>query len=193
MIFSAWRERRWWWVPPLLLLLVNLFALAWFQLVYSGVARNVDQQLERRSAELASVEKVLEEQRAVVDRVRANEQQVESFYSSRLSTSETRLTDVLREVRQLASTAGLAPSAVDYPEDKLEEFGLEKRGISFGVEGNYVALRRFINLLELSDSFLTLEDVNLSGRGEERLRIRLRLSTLFSTRGSDESVEEPAS
>ena len=54
--------------------------------------------------------------------------------------------------------------------------------MDFGVRGSYVALRRLINLLELSDSFLMLEEINLSGRGSEELQITLRLSTLFSTR-----------
>jgi Tfp pilus assembly protein PilO len=187
---QAWREHPWWWGPPLALLAVNLVLLVWFQAVYSGAARNVEQQLERRRAELASLAGVLSEQRDVVERVRTNREEVEAFYSVRLATSQERLTGILREVRRLAETAGLSPSAVNYPEDELEEFGLEKRGVTFGVEGSYVALRRFVNLLELSESFLTLEEVNLSGRATEGvLRINLRLSTLFSTRTPEEAME----
>ena len=55
------------------------------------------------------------------------------------------------------------------------------RSVSFSVDGDYAGLRRFINFLELSDLFLTLEEVSLSGRtGESNvLRISLRVSTLF--------------
>lgn len=194
MSTQAWREHRWWWLPPLVVLAVNLVLLVWFQAVYSGAARSVDQQLERRRAELTSLARVLSEQRDVVERVRTNATEVEAFYSVRLATSQQRLTEILREVRRLAATAGLSPSSIDYPEDEIEEFGLEKRGVNFGVEGTYVALRRFINLLELSDSFLTLEEVTLSGRESAGpLRINLRLSTLFSTRQPEKAVEAAAS
>jgi len=193
MSVGSWRERLWWWLPPLVLVLLNLLALGWFQLVYSGDARNVDQLVERRSAELAVLEGVVDRQSEVVLRVRQNSRQVETFYSSRLSTSQERLTAILREVRRLATAAGLEPSSVTYPEDELVEFGLEERGVNFGVEGSYVALRRLINLLELSDSFLTLEEVTLSGSGEATdLRIGLRLSTLFSTRSPDGGSGEEA-
>ena len=180
---GAWRERLWWWLPPLVLLVANLVALGWFQLVYSDAARNVDQAVERRGEELEALQDVVDRQREIVARVRANSEQVEAFYGSRLATSQERLTAILREVRRLATSAGLKPSSLSYPEDELAEFGLEERGVSFGVEGSYVELRRLINLLELSESFLTLEEVTLSGRGDAaNLRINLRLSTLFSTR-----------
>lgn len=193
---GAWRERLWWWLPPLVLLVLNLGALVWFQLVYSDAARNVDQMVERRGADLEALQEVVDRQREVVLRVQANSQQVESFYGSRLATSQERLTAILREVRRLASSSGLKPAALTYPEEELEEFGLEERGVNFSVEGGYVELRRFINLLELSESFLTLEEVTLSGRGDSgTLRISLRLSTLFSTRApeAESSGEEAAS
>ena len=64
------------------------------------------------------------------------------------------------------------------------------------MDGTYLELRKFINLLELSDSFLTLEEVTLAGetRGEgPELNIRLSLSTLFaSEEGSDEATAPPA-
>ena len=59
---------------------------------------------------------------------------------------------------------------------------LIKRTITFGVDGDYRQLRKFINFLELSHSFLILEEIGL--RGDEQptptLRISLRLSTLFA-------------
>lgn len=195
MIGGIWRERIWWWSVPLALLLANLVAMGWFQLTYSGTAQSVDQLVERRSTQAAKLTEVVRRQRRVVARVSRNEQQVRAFYDSRLATSQERLTEIMREVRSLVATAGLAPSSITYPEDELEEFGLERRGVNFGVEGSYINLRRLMNLLELSDSFLTLEEVNLSGRGAEgNLRITLRLSTLFSTQDRPrEGREESAS
>ena len=195
MRVSAWRERWLWWLPALVLLVLNLFAYGWFELTYSGAAQSLDQRLEQRIAESGQLETLVERQRAVLKRVRKTEARVAKFSSLRLASPEVRLTAVLREVRELAAKAGLEPSTFSYPESELSEFGLEKRWVNFSLSATYMELRRFINLLELSDSFLTLEDVGLSGRSEDQqLRINLRVSTLFST-GPDVvvSAKEPAS
>jgi Tfp pilus assembly protein PilO len=168
-------------MPLLGLVVLNVLALAWYALVYSGVARSVDRQLEQRTRELEAVQAAVAAQELTLERLRFNESQLEAFYGTRLAPPSERLTDVIREVRTLARTAGLQPSAIDYPRDDLSEYGLVKRSFSFGVEGSYEQLRRFVNLLELTDSFLTLEEISLSGRrANEMLRINLRLSTLFA-------------
>ena len=100
---------------------------------------------------------------------------------------------MIREVWELTSTVGLQPSSINYPEDPIVEYGLVKRTFSFTVRGNYAQLRRLINLLELTDSFLTLEEVQLAGRGSDaQLRIGLRLSTLFVDDGRAEPDAEEA-
>ncbi len=180
---SAWRERWLWWMPALVLLILNLIAWGWFEAAYSGSAESLNQSLERRVAEIDELKTMVNRQRWVLGKVKATEAHVARFSSSRLASPEARLTAVLREVRQLAAKAGLEPSTFSYPEDQLSEFGLEKRWVNFSIRATYMELRRFINLLELSDSFLTLEDLSLSGRPEDKqLRISLQVSTLFSTR-----------
>jgi Tfp pilus assembly protein PilO len=179
---STWRERWLWWLPALVLLLANLIAFGWFELAYSGAAQSLDQRLERRTAEVDRVEALVSRQRKVLDQVHVTEAEVAEFSSVRLSSPEARLTAILREVRALSARAGLEPSAFAYPDDQLKEYGLEKRFVNFSITADYMKLRRFLNLLELSDSFLTLEEVSLAGRPEEQqLRITLRVSTLFST------------
>ena len=180
MSARAWIERRWWWLPLLVVVVLNLIALVWYTAVYSGLARSVDQQLEQRRRELAGAQAALERQQQTAERLRTNADQLDAFYTTRLAPPSERLTDVIREVRRLARTAGLQPSAIDYPRDDLEDYGLVKRSFSFAVRGSYAQLRQFINLLELTDSFLTLEEVQMTGRGNQaELRISLRLSTLF--------------
>ncbi|HEV7515443.1 MAG TPA: hypothetical protein VGR07_04015, partial [Thermoanaerobaculia bacterium] len=116
----------------------------------------------------------------LIARADANRRQVDSLYD-RFATRRQRLTEVTAEVQSLARRAGLDPRSISYPEQEIEDYGLVKRSFIFSVDGNYLALRKFLNLLELSDSFLTLEDAGLSetSKGEE-LRMNLTLSTLFT-------------
>lgn len=190
---GAWAEHRWWWLPVLVLVVVNLLASAWYGLVYSGYARRIDQQLESRQRALERLESVVAAEREAAGRLRRNQEELSGFYATRLAPPSERLTDVIREVRTLAQTAGLQPASIDYPEDDLADYGLVKRSFSFGVRGSYAQLRQFLNLLEMTDSFLTLEEVQLTGRGNQpELRISLRLSTLFVDDDSPVGAEEAA-
>jgi len=92
---------------------------------------------------------------------------------------------VTAEVLSLARRAGLEPEVLAYPEQEIEDYGLIKRSFVFSVSGTYLELRKFVNLLELSDSFLTLEDASMTQdpKGSE-LRMSLRLSTLFAKEGA---------
>lgn len=174
-------ERRWWWLPAVALLALDLMALGWYQFAYSGFTRNADQQLLERGRELERLERLVAQRKTDVARLHQNERELKDFYTKRLGSPSERLTGVIAEVRKLARSAGLEPTAIDYPREEIGEFGLIERSFSFAVRGSYAELRRFVNLLELTPTFLTLEEVQLTGRGDaSELRISLQLSTLFS-------------
>jgi Tfp pilus assembly protein PilO len=177
---EIWRQRLWVWVPALVFFLANAGAFTVYRLGYAGnvqsLGRNIEEQkdeLKRLTAERVDLEKR-------IGRADENRRQVDGLYK-RFATRRQRLTDVTAEVQSLARKAGLDPRSISYPEQEIEDYGLVKRSFAFSVDGNYVDLRKFINLLELSDSFLVLEEANLaeSSRGPE-LRINLILSTLFT-------------
>jgi hypothetical protein len=136
--------------------------------------------------------KPLEQQRTVLERrlqrARAAETAVQRLYADRFSTRSERLTRVMKEVRTLARQAGLNPKSISYPQQDIEDYGLVKRSFVFQVGGTYAELRQFLNLLELTDSFLTLEAVTLSEEsGDEgpELQMNLTLSTLFARETED--------
>jgi hypothetical protein len=169
------------WLPPLVIFVAALCALLFYRLVIAGEARAGGRQLERRGAEVARLSEERQRLEQLVERLRDNQQRIEEFRAQRLATEAERLTQVIAEVKELARRAGVEPSSVRYPEQKLEGVGLSRRSIVFSVDGDYAGLRRFINFLELSDLFLTLEEVSLSGRSgdSQGLRISLQVSTLF--------------
>ena len=104
----------------------------------------LDEQKQQRSSSAGEQRNA----QALLIRARTNEQQVEQLYDERFSTRSRRLTGVTAEVKELARKAGLDPRSLSYPEEEIEEFGLIKRSFVFSVEGTYVELRQFINLLE---------------------------------------------
>ena len=186
---EIWRLRLWVWLPALLFFLANAVAFSIYRFGYAGQVQSLEADLEEVQQQLQPQEQRRRELEHRLQRARAAEAAVRELYSERFSTRSQRLIDVTREVKSLARKAGLNPGALTYPEQALEDYGLIKRSFVFSVEGTYAELRQFLNLLELSDSFLTLEALTLSEAGEEQdpnLRIALTLSTLFSQEAGTE-------
>jgi Tfp pilus assembly protein PilO len=183
---EIWRQRLWVWVPALVFFLANAGAFAVYKLGYAGRIGSLQERLDEQKRQLQELSELQRNTRTMLARVRTNEQQVEQLYAERLSTRSQRLTAITAEVKELARKSGLVPRAISYPEEDIEEFGLVKRSFDFAVEGTYAELRQLINLLEVSRSFLSLDEVRLTGNTEgPELRIDLSLSTLFAKESED--------
>ncbi len=178
---SIWRQRLWVWLPALVFFLANAGACSVYQLGLAGQVESLVRAMETRRDALDEARREREARQQLIARARTNRREVAALYDQRFSTRARRLTEITAEVKDLAQKAGLAPRAISYPEQAIEDFGLVKRSFVFGVEGTYIELRQLINLLELSPSFLTLEEVTLAESSGPRLSIQLRLSTLFAT------------
>lgn len=186
MSAEVWRARIWLWAPALGFFAVALIALLVYQVRFAGEAEVSEASVQRGRTALAELEADRRRLEGNLERIRSNRENLAHFYQQRLATESERLTEVIAEVRELARTAGLEPTSVSYPDEPIEGFGLRERAFVFGVQGRYEDLRKLMNLLELSESFLSLEAVSLVGdaRGGS-LRIDLRISTLFAMEGSE--------
>jgi Tfp pilus assembly protein PilO len=184
-VHGIWRRGLLLWLPALLFFVANLVALGVYQARFAGRTEVSEEELAAAQQEL----EVLGERRQQIEQrlvgIDTTRQQVEDFYSERLAPESVRLTRVIAEVKDLASRSGLQPRSISYPQQVIEDYGLRQRSLVFRVEGSYADLRKLVNLLEISESFLTLEQVSLSGRGGAGLSIQLRVSTLFAIDGQD--------
>lgn len=178
---SIWRRRVRWWLPALAFLLLNIGALATFRLVYAGRVEAEQARFERASDALRRVRSNRRELEQWAERARAASGKLDTFFGSRLGTEAQRLTATLAEVKRLARSAGLDPTSISYDGEEVEDLGVVRRSIRFTVEGGYVELRRLINLLELTDTFITLEQISLTenAKAGAKLRINLTLASLF--------------
>jgi len=189
-----WRLRLWVWLPALLFFLANATAYVVYRFGFADRVESLETSLEDSRQSLAPEAAQRTRLERLIERSRRNDEDIRRLYDERFSTRSQRLTRITAEVKQLARSAGLNPLSINYGEEKIEDYGLVKRSFSFSVDGTYLELRKFINLLELSESFLTLEEVTLAGdeagQGPE-LQIRLILSTLFAREGSRAATAAP--
>lgn len=179
---DAFVRRSWVWWVPLIFVVLMFVGILIYQTAFAGETEFLEGRLEAEQAQLEELRaKRLKVERFLED-AQAQSDATNILFRDHFSTEAERFTQLLREVRQLASRSGLSPSAFSYPQTDVEDQELSRRQVNFAVEGSYDQLRTFINLLELTDQFLALESVNLGGGANERdpkLKIRLSLSTYF--------------
>jgi Tfp pilus assembly protein PilO len=178
--YAVWQENWRAWAAPLALVVVAGAALLVYQLRYSGRVAALDSRLERTHAQLASLSARRTELEHSVERARGNREALQALYRGPLGPERDRVTRMIAEVKQLAGRAGMRPDAISYPTEEIKEYNLVKKSVVFGVGGTYDGLRQLIDFLELSSSFLTLEQISLGeASGGASLAIRLQISTLF--------------
>lgn len=188
---EIWRLRLWIWLPALLFFLANAVAFSVYRFGYADRVESLEADLGEAKEQLQPQALRRKELERLIQRAGAAEAAVRQLYDERFSTRSERLTRVTAEVKSLARKAGLNPRTLSYPEEVIQDYGLVKRSFVFAVEGTYLELRQFINLMELSDSFLTLEAVSLSETGGDtgpELRMNLQISTLFAQEGGAEEI-----
>jgi Tfp pilus assembly protein PilO len=193
----VWRRRLWLWAIPLVFCLLNLFFFAYYRASLAGGVETLQARYDKDAEKAESLRLTRRDIQKFLDRVEANDSGVENLYGERFATESERFIQVLEESRRLARQAGLNPSSFSYPDEVLAEYGLIRREINFSVKGTYEELRTFINFLELSEQFLALEGVKLSGHGKDprnpELNIQLRVSTVFKAdSGALSRRERPA-
>ncbi|HYL04444.1 MAG TPA: hypothetical protein VE075_00285 [Thermoanaerobaculia bacterium] len=159
---DIWRQRLWVWVSPLAFVAMGSVGLLVYQVAYSNRVKTLELDLRDQRRELADAHAARLHSADLMRQARVNRERIWQLYDEHFSTRRRRLTGVTAEVKDLAKRAGLVPRSISYPEEQIQQYGLIKRSFIFSVQGTYADLRKFINLLELSDSFLTLEDASLN-------------------------------
>ena len=185
---EVWRQRASRWVPALAFFVLMVAGFLFYLLNYAGEGAGLERRLGTARGELAEVDERVAELEGDLKNALENSERVRSLYEVGLATEKEKLTKIIAEVKRLAQLSGLEPRRINYPTQEIEDFDLVKRSISFPVVGTYGQLRKMINLLELSDHFLTLEGIQLREADDRgtTLRIQLDVSTLFFRPYSEE-------
>lgn len=190
MRWKTWQQRRWQWSLPLAFFLLNLAVFIFYHYAYAGDVEQLQERIESERQALAELESDGGGVTGLYARLQQNREGADALYDEYFATESRRFTRAVAEIKFLCRTAGLEPEGFTYPDEALEGYDLIQREIVFQVEGTYEQLRTLVNLIELSEQFLTLERVSLSESGgfgnNPRLGIRLALSTVF---GADADVE----
>lgn len=175
---EEWRR----WVPPAAALLLGLVLWAAYHLHFADRVERLETEVTGLELELKQTIEDREQLERMQQWRREGEQQAQALLEERLGPRARRLTEVLRHVKELAARAGIRPDAIRYTTDLTPDEDFERVSWTYSVVGTYGQVRRFLHLLETTDTFLILEDVRLAEVEEQnaQLRIQLGLATVFT-------------
>jgi len=176
-------------VPPVLVLLVvNAVGFAVYTLPRALQVGNT-------KARAAAVRRDLERERAATaalrrqaETIRANAADTQRFYKEIAVGSQDELIPLLEEVDKMATAPGFKPSTRAYQYREIRDADLTRVGIGVSVEGSYAQLVGFLDRVERSPRFLTIDRISLTGSATGSPNLRVELSTYL--RGKPQSTRE---
>jgi Tfp pilus assembly protein PilO len=97
-----------------------------------------------------------------------------------LSTRQRRMIGVQLETAKLAKECGVALDRIKWENESVDNGALERFATVVPLAGGYTNLRKFIQGVESSDSFLVIESVALGpGKSTDVLELNITLATYF--------------
>jgi Tfp pilus assembly protein PilO len=126
-------------------------------------------------------------QQRQAETIRANTEDVRRFYATTVGGRASSLVPVLRSIEGMAREGGMRPGAAGYRAQDVKGAPLDRFVITMPVAGTYRQLVSFVQRLEQSPYFLTLDEVRFSGEGTgSRAELAMVLSCYFRESGEGE-------
>jgi len=154
-----------------------LLAIAMNVVVYAGLLRPSQVTLTTTEAqwrtERESISRYKTYQQAYLDMKRVTEK----------ATARQDLPQVITTLASLAKQRGLSIPAVNYQPERFDSKEFQKVGLTFSISGPYGQVRRFLDDLEHSSPFFTIEGLTLARakKEESQLHVQLRVAAYLRT------------
>jgi Tfp pilus assembly protein PilO len=179
-----WRRR----VLPVFWALValNVGAFAAYTFPRQLQLRSVTSRVALLRAEVEREREITADLNRRADTIRSNTADLQRFYRGVVGPRDTELLPTVREVERMAAEPGLKARRRTYHPDEVKGAHLIRVAISLPVEGTYHQLVEFLERVERSPRFLTVDRVALRRSAEQRGDLSIELSAYFRA-GSQES------
>jgi Tfp pilus assembly protein PilO len=166
---------------------VNGVVFAAYTLPRTLAERRIAQRRQLLEGEVQRERLAAVQQRRQAETIRANTDDVRRFYESTVGGRAASLVPVLRSIEGMAREGGMRPGAASYKAQEVKGIPLDRFVITMPVAGTYRQLVSFVQRLEQSPYFLTLDEVRFSGEGTgSRAALAMVLSCYFREGGEGE-------
>ncbi|MGN6186454.1 MAG: hypothetical protein ACTHQM_22700 [Thermoanaerobaculia bacterium] len=184
-----WREKQWLLIVLAILLIANTVFFFTYRVQYQSRLDALDERLAQAQGQLDEAKRARASAEQTLKGFHSVEKDVAVVYDEYWSTEGKRLTEMIAEVKRLATASNLIPQSYSFDrrvavganqqQRTKGEVGAVEVGVSFVVLGTYEQTRRLINLLELSNQFVIIDQISLAQADGERLSLNLHIKTIF--------------
>jgi Tfp pilus assembly protein PilO len=190
---SAVRARRPLWrrLAPVVVGLLALNAL-----VFAAYTVPRGLQVRNATARAAEARKSLDEARQATaalrrqaETIRSNATDTQRFYQDLVVGGRAELLPLLEDIDRMATEPGLKPSARTYNLEEVKGADLTRVRVQLAVQGSYEQLLGFLDRVERSERFLTIDRVDLNAGGAEGPSLRVEVSAYVRGRPPAEPRE----
>ncbi len=145
-------------------------AILFSPLVGSAESRRVN--MSQLSAELQRKTREVEPLRGMDKKIVLAKGQINQFYQDRFAARDS---DLLAELGKLASENGVRMLQAKYKQEDATGAGIVPTEIEGNFSGDYLQLVRFINALERSKQFFTVDSVSLAGESTGPVKLDVKM------------------
>lgn len=159
----------------------NLLAYVAFTLPRSLRQRNLDGRLQSARQEVQGEREKLKELKGRFALVATNRKDATEFYRTHAGPRGGSLVPVLKEVEGLARQHGLTVGSQSFEMDPVKGAPLDRFRVRMPVRGTYDELVTFVNALERSQRFITLDEITVHGQQAGEAELNMVLSCYFNS------------
>jgi hypothetical protein len=163
-----WREKQ---IPLAILgvfLLANAVFFFTYRVQYESRLSSLDADKHGAEEQLAQTRAKRDQTERQIAAYRKAQADLTAIYNDRWATEPERFTALINEVKRLEQASQLIGRSHGFMKSEKDAkvatgLGTDVVVITFSVQGTYQQVRRLINLLELSDQFVIIDAISLSG------------------------------
>jgi len=124
------------------------------------------------SAELQKKTRDVEPLKGIDKKIVVAKGQISQFYQDRFAARDS---DLATELGKLASENGVRIMQAKYKQEEPTGVGIVPTEIEGNFSGDYLQLVRFINALERSKQFFTVDSINLAGESNGPVKLDVKM------------------
>ncbi len=169
-------------LPMLVLLGLNALVFAGYTLPRTLQVRSATSRAVAARAEVEQARKEVAELRGRADAVKANLADAEHFYTA-VAPPRAEVLSVMEEVERMAREPGLKPGTRGFSSGDVADPRLVRIKVTLPLDGSYEQLVAFLERVERSKYFLTVDRIALRGDKDGAANLQVELSAYFRSEG----------
>ena len=173
-----------------MLLVANLVMAVIAFKPFGGSADDLRREQSALESQLVNLQKRVDASRKLVEKVNIAREQGDQFLSKYFMDERTTASQLDEELLKDAKESGIKQLPTTYEREGIEGSDtLEMLSVTYGLEGTYENLTKFINLLDKSPRFLIIDGMQTTApqQNGKVLSVQIKLRTFAKAEGGEAS------